>query len=148
MIFVAMVFKPFKKKLLSVLDERTAKITKDIEDAKAIRMEAQALLKEAQAKTKNAAEEASNIIKQAEREVQLLLESASKALEISIEKRTAITMQKISNHEDQLIRDMNASVVERAINVIYKLIEEEDKSSPVFSKLIENSLGDLRKKLN
>ena len=65
LIFIALVSRPIVKAVNKILDERSAKIRNDLEEARRLRSEAEALLAEYQKKQQEAAREAGDILARA-----------------------------------------------------------------------------------
>jgi len=81
------------------LDERAANISKELDEAKRLREEAQTLLAEYQRKRKEAEAEAAQIVAVAEREAAALTEEARQKTEEFVARRNALSEQKIRQAE-------------------------------------------------
>ena len=69
------------------LDDRSAQIAQDLEDAQRLREEAQALYADYKRKTENATKEAADIVAQAKSDSEEMVKEAKAALEVALERR-------------------------------------------------------------
>src|SRR5690242_9344887 len=101
--------------LAGSLDKRAEGIRKELDEAKRLRVEAEALLAEYQRKAKEAAAEASQIIDQAKREAEALGVEAKKRIEEYVAGRTKMAEQKIAQAETQAVQEVRALSADVAI---------------------------------
>ena len=131
----------------AALDERAAKIAKELGDAKRLREEAQALLNEYTAKRQDAEREARAIVEQAQKDAQAFAEEARRKLEETIERRMAGAQQKIAQAETQAVKDVRAAATELAVGAATRLLREEVKKGKG-AALIDKSIAELKDRLN
>ncbi|MBO9097434.1 MULTISPECIES: F0F1 ATP synthase subunit B [Rhizobium] len=129
------------------LDERADQIRNDLSEAKRLREEAQHLLAEYQRKRKEAEVEAANIVASAAREAELLTAEAKKKTEEFVERRTAISEQKIKQAELDAIKEVRAAAVDLAIAAAQTVIASKADAG-VQAKLFQAALGDVKASLN
>lgn len=146
-IFLALVFKPLKKVLLGALDERAAKIAKDLEDAMRLREEAQKLLADYRLKHKNAMKEAEDIVAQAKSEAERSAKAAQQELDEALKRRTERAIAKIGKAEAQAVQEVREAAVEAAVAASRNLIAAKlDGASR--AKLVDSAIADMGKRLN
>jgi F-type H+-transporting ATPase subunit b len=133
--------------LAKVLDERAAKIAKELEEARKLREEAQALLDGYRRKRVEAEQEAAAIVAQAKSDAEEYAAEARRNLTESIERRTRQAEQKIAQAEAEAIKDVRDRVAEIAIAAAAALSAEVAKGNRG-AALIDESIAELKSKLN
>ena len=129
------------------LDERSAKIKSDLEEARRLREEAQELLAVYQRKRKEAEAEAASIVDAARREAEIIASEAEQKTADLVARRTALAEQKIAQAEADAMAEVRASAVELAVAAAEKIIAGK-VSGATADKLIAASIGEVRKRLN
>ena len=94
--FVLIIYLKVPGTVAGGLDRRADAIRKELDEAKRLRLEAEALLAEYQRKAKEATAEAAGIIDQAKREAEALGAEAKKRMEDYVAGRTKMAEQKIA----------------------------------------------------
>ena len=133
--------------ITKALDDRADGICKELEEARRLREEAQALLADYQRKQRDAEQEAEKIIVQAKAEAELLAEETRAKLAETLERRTALAEQKITQAETQAMKEVRIQAADAAIRAASDLIATEytdDKADA----MISDSIGELKTKLN
>jgi F-type H+-transporting ATPase subunit b len=135
------------KLVTNSLDARAAAITKELEDARRLRSEAEALLAEYQQKRERAEEEASGIVSEAKAEAERYAAEARASIKAQIERRGRQAEEKIAQAEAQAIAEIRALAADAAVAAAEKLIRArlDDNRS---ADLIKRSLGEIPSKLN
>ena len=135
------------KLVTNSLDARAAAITKELEDARRLRSEAEALLAEYQQKRERAEEEASGIVSEAKAEAERYAAEARATIKAQIERRGRQAEEKIAQAEAQAIAEVRALAADAAVAAAEKLIRArlDDNRS---ADLIKRSLGEIPSKLN
>lgn len=113
-VFIALVWRKVGAALGGMLDERSAKIRADLEEAKTLRDEAVAELKTYQRLHREAADEAKAIVKAAEATAERIRETAEKKAVAAVKRREQQADAKIKAAEASMIaelRDRAASLV-------------------------------------
>jgi F-type H+-transporting ATPase subunit b len=134
-------------KITGALDDRSAGIKKDLDDAAALREEAQALLASYQRKQRDALAEADDIVAQAKVEAERLAAEAEVALEAEIKRRTDMALEKITQAEAQVVQEVRNTAIDVAIKAAGSLIKENIDEAKAAS-LINQSIGDIEGKLH
>ena len=129
------------------LDRRAEAIRKELDEAKRLRIEAEALLAEYQRKAKEATAEAAGIIDQAKREAEALGAEAKKRMEDYVAGRTKMAEQKIAQAEAQAVQEVKALSADVAIAAAEKILAAKVKGETA-ETLIKKTIADLRGKLN
>ena len=114
-IFVAAVFVPIKRNLFSALDARSEAIRSEIDNAQALRVEAQKVLAEYRRKHRDALKEVDQILDQAKQQAEYLREQAQKDLESALQRREQDAMEKIARAESQALEDVRNRAVDVAM---------------------------------
>lgn len=135
------------KKVLGMLDERTAAIAAELDDARELKEEAKTLLASYQRKHKEAEEEAREIVSQATREAENLAREAAIALEEQIERRTVMAEQKIASAETQALNEVRGVAADVAIAAAGEVIAEQVKGAKA-DALVAQGIAGLKDKLH
>jgi F-type H+-transporting ATPase subunit b len=146
-VFVALVWKPVQKAILSALDDRTARIQKELSEAARLREETQALLTQYQAKHRDAMREAEGIIAHARGEAERLSQQAARDLEASLKRREELAMQRIAQAEQQAAADVRTAAVDVAIAATERLLREKLDTAKS-DALIDQAIKELPTKLH
>lgn len=132
------------KKAAAALDDRANLISKELNDAKQLRLDAEMLLADYKQKRLDAEKEAQQIVAQAKSAAIQYGEEARKKLTETIARRTKQAEQKISQAEAAAAKDVRSSATELAIAAATKLISEQKGGA----KLIASSIAAVKSRLN
>ena len=146
-IFVAATFRPLSRQILSALDARGERIGVEIEEAQALREEAQKLLAESKRKHRDAIKEAESILAHAKVEAERLREQAQQDLELALRRREQAAMDKIAQAEAKAIKDVRDQAVDVALAATASLIAtslDPQKSAAIVDQSIRNVADRLR----
>jgi F-type H+-transporting ATPase subunit b len=135
------------KKLSQALDDRSAQIAKDLDDAKRLREEAQSLLNEYKQKRVDAEKEAAGIIDQAKREAESLAVETKSKLADMLTRRAKQAEQKISQAQAAAVKDVRNLATDSAITAATKLIAEASTGAKG-AALIAESIAAVKSRLN
>ncbi|MEN3147125.1 F0F1 ATP synthase subunit B [Neorhizobium sp. IRAMC:178] len=133
--------------LAKSLDERAANISKELDEAKRLREEAQTLLAEYQRKRKEAEAEAAQIVAVAEREAASLTEEARQKTDEFVTRRNALSEQKIKQAEAEAIGAVRAAAVDLAIAAAQSVIARKADASTQ-DTLFKDAVGKVQSRLN
>lgn len=148
LIFVAIViYMKVPAMLARSLDERAARISNELEEARRLREEAQQLLAEYQRKRKDAEQEAADIVAAAEREAGMLVEEARKKTEDYVARRTALAEQKIAQAEREAVNEVRANAVDLAVEAARKLLAAKVDNKTA-EGLFKSALAEVKGKLH
>ncbi|HEY5081838.1 MAG TPA: ATP F0F1 synthase subunit B [Bauldia sp.] len=129
------------------LDKRAETIRGELEQAKKLRLEAEALLKEYQRKAQAAEAEAGEIVEQARREAAALASEGKRRMEEYVVSRTRLAEQKIAQAEAQAVREVRALSADVAVAAAEKLLGQRVKGEGG-AGLVARSIADVKAKLN
>ena len=129
------------------LDDRSANIRNELDEARKLREEAQELLAEYQRKRREAEKEASDIIAAAQREAEVLAAEAHQKTEEFVARRTAMAEQKIAQAEAQAMADVKASAVDMAVAAAEAIVAGK-ASGKMADQLIADGIAEVKAKLN
>ena len=130
-LFFVLIWKNGKKALLSLLDERSSLIEKELNEAKSLKQEALEELRLALQNQKNISDEAENLIKDAKETAKKIQEEANlKSLEM-IKRKEEQTKQKILSLEAEAIKNIkditSRLVIETSKNYIKNNLDNKEK---------------------
>ncbi|HRE59754.1 MAG TPA: ATP F0F1 synthase subunit B [Micropepsaceae bacterium] len=130
-----------------MLDEKSAAIAKELDDARKLREDAAALLSSYQRKQRDAEREADDILAGARAEAERIQAEARTQTAQVIERRTKLAEQKIAQAELSALAEVKAAAADAAIAAARTIIEKrmgEDEARAYANA----SLNELRSKLN
>lgn len=129
------------------LDDRSARIKAELDEARKLRDEAAALLAEYQQKRQQAEGEAQEIISGAKAEAERLAIEAKARIEEFVARRTRMAETKIAQAEAQAAADVRAAAADAAVAAAEKILRQEAKGE-LAGRLIARGIDDVGKKLN
>lgn len=129
------------------LDARADRISKELEEARRLREEAQALLAEYHRKRKEAEEEASNIVAAATREAKAFVEEAKAKTEEYVARRNKLAEQKIASAEAEAINEVRSLAVDLAVTAASKIVSDK-VDTQTDGALFKSSLDEVKARLN
>lgn len=138
-IFVALAYKKIAAALASMLDERSAGIKSQLDEAKSLREEAAAELAKYQKLQRDAAKEAKTIIANAEAAAERIREQAAEKAKESIARREAQAAAKIKAAEQALVTELRGRAAMLASEAAASLIAEKLDSNASL-KLVDEAL--------
>jgi F-type H+-transporting ATPase subunit b len=146
-IFVALTAKPIGRAIGKGLDDRAAKIKAQLDEARALRDEAERLLAEHQRKQIAAVKEAETILARAREEGERLRRESTANLEAAFARREKMAIDKIAQAEAQAVADVRNQAIAVAIAAAAKLLSENIDAGKA-DALIEDSIKELDRKLH
>lgn len=128
------------------LDERAERISKELDEARKMRDEAQELLASYQRRQREAEVEAETIVEAAKKEAKRIREQARTDLEERIERRTRMAEAKIAQAEQEAAAEVKAAAADLAAEAAEKLVRDklDDKGRKAIFK---DSLDSLEQRL-
>lgn len=147
LLFLALAAWKGLRPMLAKLDTRSERIRKEIEEAQALREEAQKLLADYKRRQRDALKEAEEIVEHSKTEAQRMRQNSEKELEESLQRREQMMMDKIRQAEADAIAEVRNQAVDVAIAAAAKLIADNlDKDGQ--KALTESSIETVGNKLN
>ena len=141
-LFIAVIFNPVRKILISSLDAQIKEIKSKIDEAENLKNEAQKTLSELKTRESEVEKEIKELKINSEKKIVELKELYSKKLSEQIEKRKILAENKI----EQLVRDTNISIKNYISGVAIdatKTILQNNLTNENKSNLINDSIKDL-----
>lgn len=146
-LFVGLAFKPIRKAFLSILDERSNKIRKELAEAESLKAEAKGVLESYQKKYQEAVKESEEIIETARHEAAQLLESAKREMDAVIKKRMELVLQRIAQAESAALSDIQANAIDIAVGATRMIVKEKIEQGKA-EELVHAAMNDLQRKLH
>ncbi|CAM3058077.1 ATP synthase subunit b [Sphingomonas antarctica] len=132
------------KKITDALDERIAETKRTLDEAKALRAEAEAMLADAKAKAAASAGDAQSIVNHAEAEAKHLIEEAkAKATDLT-QRRQKMAEDKIAAAERAAIADVRARAASAAAGIAAQVIRQSHDAT-ADAALVDTSIKDLQR---
>ena len=135
-LLLVMVWKKVPGLITSGLDSSIAQIKKQLDEAKALRAEAEALRQEYAAKISNAEKDAAAMIEGAQREADAIVAKAEEDTQAMIARRKKMAEDKIAAAERGAVEEVRAKAVSAASNAARSLIA--DKHDATADKALVN----------
>jgi F-type H+-transporting ATPase subunit b len=148
LLFIAiLVYAGAHKKLLEALDQRSARIKAELDEARRLRDEAEKLLAEYRRKQNEAEREAAAIVTEAKAEAERVAAEAKNKVEDFVARRTKMAEAKIGQAEAQALADVRAAAADAAVAAAEKILSQAAKGK-VAEDLIARGIEDVKAKLN
>ncbi|MCG8593466.1 MAG: F0F1 ATP synthase subunit B [Kiloniellales bacterium] len=146
-VFMAFTLKPIVKAVTGGLDKRTDGIRKQLDEAEALRVEAQKLLADHKRKQRDAQKEAEDMLAHAKAAAERLRSQAEQELEQALRRREQLALDKIAQAEANALKEVRGQAVELAVAATAKLLGEKlDKATA--DNLVKSAIDDLDGKLH
>ena len=134
-------------KIGELLDKRAAGIKSELDEARALREEAQALLASYERKQKDVQAQADRIVAQAKSEATAVAEQAREDLKKSIARRLQAAEDRIASAEADAVREVRDQAVSIAIAAARNVIAEQMTATEA-NKLIDSGIETVSAKLH
>lgn len=135
------------KLLGGLLDKRAEGIKSELDEARALREEAQNLLASYERKQKEVQEQAARIVAQAKEEAQEAAEAAKGDLEATIARRVQAAEDQIASAEAGAVKEVRDRAIVIAVDVAKTLIAK-NMTDDQRASLIDASIGEVETKLH
>lgn len=133
--------------LMGMLDKRAAQIRSELDEARALREEAQQLLASYERKQRDVAEQAERIVKHAREEASNAAEEAKAELQASMARRLAAAEEQIASAEAAAVKEVRDRAVQVAVAAAGDAIAKAMTAERA-NELIEASIKDVDAKLH
>ncbi|MDG4649497.1 F0F1 ATP synthase subunit B [Roseibacterium sp. SDUM158017] len=130
-----------------MLDKRADGIRGELDEARALREEAQTLLASYERKSREMAEQSERIVAQAKADAQAAADSAKEDLERSIARRLAAADDQIASAEAKAVRAVRNRAVEVAVAAAGEIIASRMAAADA-NALIDGSIEQVKSRLN
>ncbi len=148
LLFIAvLVYVKVPGKLAGMLDARAAGIQADLNEAKALREEAQTVLASYERKQKEVKEQAERIIEHAKSEAALAAEQAKEDLKASINRRLAAAEDQIASAQAAAVKDVRDRAIQIAVAAASDVIAA-NMTAADGNELVEAAIKTVSEKLH
>ncbi|WP_172292290.1 F0F1 ATP synthase subunit B [Pseudoruegeria sp. HB172150] len=148
LIFIgALVFLGVPGILGRMLDKRSAGIRAELDEAKALREEAQTVLASYERRQKEVAEQSVRIVEHAKEEARQAAEQAKQDLEVSMARRLQGAEEQIASAQAKAVKEVRDQAVNVAIAAAREVIAKE-MTAAAANKLIDDSIATVEAKLH
>lgn len=145
--FILLLYRPICRALLSGLDNRTARIRRELEEAARLRQEAEELLASYQHQQAEAKEEAKRIVQDAKQEALAMTQKAERDLDESLNRRIEMAIQKVSSYEAALLQDIRNHAIDLSAETVRRMVSQH-LNPDMAQKMALQSIQNVDKKLN
>jgi len=135
------------KQIATALDERSASIKAQLDEASSLRAEAEKLLCEYQKKQRDAQAEADAIVAQASEDAKLMKAQAKTDINDMIERRTRAAAEKIKQLEAIAVKEVQDAAVTVAIDAATKVLQAGMQGDKGVA-MVNTSIAEVDAKLN
>ncbi|HZH27793.1 MAG TPA: F0F1 ATP synthase subunit B [Azospirillaceae bacterium] len=146
-IFIVLAFRPAAKTITTALDDRAARIRRELEEAQRLREEAQRTLAEYQRKQRDAMKEAEAIVAHARDEAARLRANASAEIDAALKRREQQAMDKIAQAEASALAEVRDLAVDIAVQASREILEANLKGTAA-TQLVDDAIANLPGKLH
>jgi F-type H+-transporting ATPase subunit b len=133
--------------VLKALDNRSARIKSELDDARRLKEEAAKVLEEYKARRASAEREAGDIITTARAEAERIATEAKAKMEDFVARRTRTAENKIALAEAQALADVRAAAAEAAVAAAANIMSQSVKGQ-VADELLAKGIAEVKQKLN
>ena len=133
--------------LTGQLDKRAEGIRDELNEARALREEAQTILASYERKQKEVGEQADRIVATAKEEAGIAAEQAKVDLKLSIERRLAAAKDQIASAQAAAVKEVRDTAIQVSIGAASDLISK-GMTAPEGNKLIEDAIKEAGAKLH
>ena len=133
--------------VLKALDNRSARIKAELDDARRLKDEAATVLAESKNRRASAEREAEEIITSAKAEAERIAGEAKTKLEDFVARRTKTAESKIALAEAQALADVRAAAADAAVQAASTILSKSVKGE-VADDLLAKGIAEVRQKLN
>ncbi|MEY3004187.1 MAG: hypothetical protein RLZZ491_1363 [Pseudomonadota bacterium] len=130
-----------------LLDKRAESIRADLDEARALRDEAQMLLASYERKSREVAEQAERIVAQAKADAEAAAVEARAALERSIARRVQAAEDQLQSAETKAVRSVRDRAIEVAIAAAAETIAKQMAAADA-NKMIDAAIGEVERRLH
>ncbi|CAN5133797.1 hypothetical protein BH24PSE1_BH24PSE1_06960 [soil metagenome] len=141
-VLAILVWKKVPAAIGKALDKKIAAISDQLDEAKALRREAEALKGEYAAKAAAAQSDAAAMVERARHEADGLIAKAREDADAMVERRTRMAEEKISQEERAAVQQVRAAAANAAARAAARRISEQGDAD-TDSGLIDKAIGEL-----
>jgi F-type H+-transporting ATPase subunit b len=130
-----------------MLDQRAVSIKTELDEARALREEAQTILASYERKQKEVSEQAARIVEDAKNEAKEAAEQAKIDLEKSVQRRLSAAEEKIASAQASAEREVRDAAVNVAVEATTEILSRQ-MSAQMADKLTENAILEVETKFH
>ena len=145
--FVLLAYKKIAALIANGLDNRTARIKSELDEARRLREEAEAVLAEYKQKQAEYLKEAEQMLESAKNDAQQLRAYAETELKASLDARMKQAVERIAQEEASAINDVRDHVVDIALAAARNIISDQVGTMSQ-AELIKLALADIHRKVH
>lgn len=146
-IFVALAYKKIATFTCRALDDRSARIRHELDEARRLREEAEGVLKQYQQKQAEYLKEAEELLANARKDADAMRVYAEKELNAQLDNRTKQAMDRIAQEEAQAVTDVRNHVVDIALAAARALVVDH-VSKLSQDELMKLAVSDIERKIH
>jgi len=146
-VFVGLTYKKIAGFVFRALDDRSAKIKVELDEARRLREEAEQVLKQYQQKQSEYLKEAENILASAQHDADAMRSFTEQELRTALEARMGQALERIAQEENNAIADVRNHVVDIALAAARSLIVDH-VSTMSQEDLVKLALSDIERKIH
>ncbi|MCH1486577.1 MAG: ATP F0F1 synthase subunit B [Alphaproteobacteria bacterium] len=143
----AFIYLKLPSKLMQSLDEKSAQIAKELDDAKALRAEAEKVLADYEEQRKQAEAQAEQMIADAKASAERTAAEVRAAMQAAMERRTKQAEEKIARAQENLEKEVRAAITSLAVDAAAHLVST-GMTDEMAQKLIDGNIAELGERLN
>ncbi len=143
----AFIYLKLPSKLMQALDEKSAEIAKELDDAKALRAEAEKVLADYEEQRKQAEAQAEKIIAEAKNMAEKTAAESRIAMQAAMERRSKQAEEKIARAQESLEKEVRAAISALAVDAAAHLAAT-GLSDDTAQKLVDDNIAELADRLN
>ena len=132
--------------ILKALDDRGDRIRRSLEEAQALREEAQKTVAEYKRKQREALKEAEEILAHGKAEAQRMREQGEKDIDAALSRRESVALEKIVQAEAKALQEVRNQAVDLAVAATAELLKSKIDSAKS-QQLISDTIRDLPQNL-
>ena len=133
--------------LTGLLDKRAAEITTTLNEARALREEAQTLLASYERKQREVQEQANRIVAQAQADAAVAVSQAKADLQLSVDRRIAAAEDQIASAEAAAVKEIKNQAIKVAIFVANEVLTKQ-MTAAAGNKLIDAAIEEIDSNLH
>jgi F-type H+-transporting ATPase subunit b len=147
LVFIGLTYKKVGSFALRALDERSAKIKAELDEARRLREEADQVLQQYKQKQAEYLKEAEAILASARKDADTMRSHAEKEMTAALDTRMKQAIDRISQEEGQALADVRNHVVDIALAAARALVVDH-VSSMSQDELVKLALTDIERKIH
>jgi F-type H+-transporting ATPase subunit b len=143
----AFIYLKLPSKLMQSLDEKSAQIAKELDDANTLRAEAEKVLADYEEQRKQAEAQAEQMIADAKASAESTAAEARAAMQAAMERRTKQAEEKIARAQENLEKEVRAAITSLAVDAAAHLVAT-GMTDEMAQKLVDGNIAELGERLN